>query len=199
MEDSIKRGSLKSAFTIGISTFIGFSSIFIFMFLIDGISNCSNWKDIGWFLAIFLTLFGYFLFCGTAIIGLIEAAILGAIAYFIFKFLLPAMVTNKQKILTIIASIICAIIGLLSFSPADRFIRESSFGKEKIWEIDTNGDKNMDKWVHDDIYGKTIEIDFDTNFDGKRDVWEYYKNGKIYKKEIDADFDGKSDKVEEYK
>ena len=70
-------------------------------------------------------------------------------------------------------------------------------GKEKIWDIDTNGDGKSDKWVHDNIYSHTTEIDYDTNLDGKPDVWEYYdKNHKVYKKEIDTDFDGKPDKKE---
>lgn len=196
MKERTNKSYLKVALIAGISTFVGFSSIFIFMILIDGITNWRNFTDL---LGVVLILFGYFLFYGTAIIGLIEAFIVGLTVYFIFKFFVPNNLSKKQlKITIIMFSVICAIIGLLSFSSADRFVRESSSEKEHVWEVDTNGDKKIDKWVHDNIYGKTIEIDYDTNLDGKPDVWEYYKNDKVYKKESDTDSDGKPNKIENY-
>ena len=176
MDEKINK-PLRVAAIAGISTFVGFSIIFPLMIIVNGISN---WRDFGSLLGIFTILFGYFLLAGTAVIGLIEGLLLGVVIYFISKFLIPDNITKKQlKAITISISIICITIGLLSFSPADRFVRESTSGKEHVGTIDTNRDGKPDKWVHDNIYGQTTEIDYDTNFDGKPDVWEYYKNGKV--------------------
>ncbi len=201
MEEKVNKDSLRAAFIAGVSTFVGFLIIFPLILIINGITDFSPvWRNFGDLLGIFVILFGYFLLFGAAVIGLIEAFLLGMITYFVFKFLVPNNATKRQlRAITAIVSVICAIIGVLSFSPADKFIRESNFGKEKIWEIDTSGDKKTDKWVHYDIYERLTEIGYDTNFDGKPDVWEYYKNGKVYKKEIDTNFDGKPDKIENYK
>lgn len=191
------KGPVKAAFIVGISTFIGFSLIFPATIVIDGIGN---WQDIGTLLGIIAITFGYFLFAGTATIGLIEAMIFGLIGYLVFKFMLPSNINKKQlNTILISSSIICIMLGLLSFSYVDRFIREVHGGKENVSAIDNNEDGKPDKWVHYNIYDTLTEVDYDTNFDGNPDIFEYYRNSKVYRKEIDTDFDGKPDKVEDYR
>ncbi len=197
MQQNISLKPFKLAIMVGLATFAGFSSVFLFMAVVDGVQN---WQDFRHVLGTILILFGYFLFAGTSLIGLVEALMLGLVGYFIFKFLVPSSITKKQyRIIMILALVSCGIIGFISFQHADKFIRELHSGKEHVWEIDTNGDKRPDKWVHDDVYDRVIKIDYDTNFDGEADVWEYYENREVIKKELDDNFDGKLDKTENFR
>ncbi len=197
MEEKTNKKPLKAAVIAGISTFGGMAILFPLMLIIDGMRDLKNFGEI---LTTFVILLGYFIFFGTGVIGLLEAVLIAAVVYFIFKFLVPNNATKKQlRVLTITIAVICAIIGLLSFSPIDKFMRELMFGKEHVGTVDANRDGKPEKWVHNDIYDRLTEVDYDTNLDGKPDVWEYYKNSEVYKKEIDTNFDGKPDKVENYK
>ena len=179
MDDNRRRRARKLAQIVAVANFLGLCSVFLLLFLPQ--KHMDSW--------LFTVLFGLayfiiFLFLGAAGLGILEAIIIGFIAYFIFRFSLPAELSRiKLRIIIIVSVLISAAIGVLSFQTLHRFAWEALVGKEKIWDIDTNGDGKSDKCVHDNIYSHTTEIDYDTNLDGKPDVWEYYdKNQKVYKK-----------------
>ena len=186
MNEYLNEKQINAGVIIGASTFAGFSLIIPLMILTN---PPSEWG----FALLYLV---YFVISGQILIGLALSFLTGFISYLIFRALFKKSVS---KIIITFSSVIGLIIGFLAFFPAKTFLMEMDSGKVKIWEIDTNSDRIIDKWVHDDVYGKTLQVDYDTNLDGKPDVWEYYKNRELCKKEIDTDFDGKPDKTENYK
>lgn len=172
---------------VGLSTFVGFSLISLLM-----VFNPS-------YLAFGLLYLWYFINSGQMFIGLILSFFIGLTFYLIIKFIIRKEIAKSKLVWVVFfASGVAFIIGFFTFFPTKTFVMERDFGKEKIWRVDTNGDKKIDKWVHDNVYDKLLEIDYDTNSDGKPDIWEYYKDNKVIRKEIDTDFDGKVDKVEKY-
>lgn len=178
---------IKAAIVVGLSTLIGFLLIFPLMVF-------TTTQD---YWAFVLLAISYTLFSGQFLMGLGVSLLAGVLTYLGFRFFIKKELSRNQFVWTVFfASTVAAIAGFFLFSSTKTIVMERDFGKERVWQLDTNGDKKTDKWVHDNIYDKTIEIDYDTNGDGKPDVWEYYKDGKVYKREIDADFDGKPDKVE---
>lgn len=193
LEEKKNKQPLRAGLIAATAYFFGFCSIVILMlFPINGISDW--WGLLGGVL-IYL---GFFLLCGPAIVGFIEALLCGVIVYLVFRFVVSVNINKKKfNVMLILTSFISVVMGLLFFRPTDRFVRKFISGKERIGTVDTNGDGKPDKWVHDDIYGRLIELDYDTNFDGKTDVWEYYRrNRQLYKRVVDADLDGKPDKTE---
>lgn len=189
IEKKLNKQAFRMAVAVGIATFLGFSVIFPVVFLIK------DWG--GWYIT--LLSIGSIIMSGQVFLGINISFLLAIVIYFLIKFLIKEEFSKKQFIRIITFSCIIAIlIGFLLFLPTLTFIKHAMFNKEKIWKIDTNGDRKTDKWVHDNINEEAIEIDYDTNLDGKPDIWEYYKDRKVYKKEIDTDFDGKPDKIEKY-
>jgi len=194
MWKNIDKKPFKVALIAALSALVGFCSIYLFFIFIDpSIRHLEYW-------GFALLGLAYFIISGQIFIGIILSFLIGAVSYLFFWILIKKGVSkNILKWSIVFISIAALIIGFLAYFPAQTFVFERDFGKEKIWESDENGDGRTDKWIHQDVHYSVTKTDIDSDFDGKPDIWKYYKDSKVIRKEIDSDFDGKPDKIENFK
>lgn len=191
MEEKKNKQPLKAGLRVAIAFYIGYNLIYPIGLIGMLTSPREFW---GFMIAyLFLTIVN-----GQLVFGLLVSCLIGWAAYLVFRFLIKKELSRKQFNWIMFPSMLLIdAAGFLVMNSTRKFFDELIRGKEKVWEIDTNGDGKIDKWVHDDVYDKLTELDYDINLDGNPDIWEYYRGDRqLYKKIIDSNFDGKPDKTE---
>jgi hypothetical protein len=123
------------------------------------------------------------LFNGTILLGAFIAVILGMLCakcFFAIKKRRTDLSEEKAKRVELTFCLGLAALGILLLVPIYHLAGSFNSPKEKIWEVDTDGNGRTDKWVHNDRYERLRQIDYDTDGDGKADLFEYYdKRGQL--------------------